>query len=40
MEVNEDFGPLLPISMYGASKLACEAMISAYCHLYEMQAWI
>lgn len=36
----EDFGPLLPISMYGASKLACEAMISAYCHLYDMQAWI
>jgi UDP-glucose 4-epimerase len=36
----EDFGPLLPISMYGASKLSCEAMISAYCYLYGMQAWI
>jgi len=27
----EDYGPLLPISVYGASKLACEAMISSYC---------
>lgn len=26
----ESYGPLLPISLYGASKLACEAMISAY----------
>ena len=36
----EDYGPLLPISMYGASKLACEAMISAFCHMFNMQAWI
>ena len=36
----EDYGPLLPISMYGASKLACEAMISAFCHMFDMQAWI
>jgi len=27
MEFPEDHGPLLPISPYGASKLACEAMI-------------
>ena len=26
----EDYGPLEPISFYGASKAACEAMISAY----------
>ena len=26
----EGYGPLLPISLYGASKLACEALISAY----------
>lgn len=26
----ENYGPLLPISIYGASKLACESMISAY----------
>lgn len=36
----EDFGPLLPTSMYGASKLAAEGLISAFCHLYEMQSWI
>ncbi len=36
----EDYGPLLPISMYGASKLACEAMISAFCHMFDIQAWI
>jgi len=30
----EDFGPLIPISLYGASKLACEALISAYASMY------
>lgn len=38
--VSEDYGPLLPISLYGASKLACEGLISAFCHLFDMQAWI
>lgn len=36
----EEVGPLLPISMYGAGKLACEGYISAYCHLFGVQAWI
>ncbi|VVB66909.1 L-arabinose 1-dehydrogenase (NAD(P)(+)) [uncultured archaeon] len=36
----EDYGPLLPISLYGASKLSCEALISSYCHTFEMQSWI
>ena len=36
----EDYGPLLPISFYGASKLACEGLISAFCHNFKMQAWI
>jgi UDP-glucose 4-epimerase len=36
----ENYGPLLPISMYGASKMACEGLISAFCHLFDMQAWI
>lgn len=36
----EDYGPLLPISLYGASKLCCEALISAYCHTFEMKSWI
>lgn len=30
MPTPENYGPLLPISLYGASKLACEALISAY----------
>jgi UDP-glucose 4-epimerase len=34
----ENYGPLMPISLYGSSKLACEAMISAYCHTFEMTA--
>jgi UDP-glucose 4-epimerase len=36
----EDYGPLLPISLYGASKLSCEALISSYCHTFKMQSWI
>ncbi len=36
----EKYGPLLPISLYGASKLSCEALISSYCHTFEMQSWI
>jgi UDP-glucose 4-epimerase len=35
----EDYTPLEPISVYGASKLACEALISAYCHSFNMKAW-
>ena len=26
--------------MYGASKLAAEGLISAFCHMYDMQSWI
>ncbi len=36
----EDYGPLMPISLYGASKLACEALISSYCHTFGMESWI
>lgn len=36
----EDFGPLLPISMYGASKLASEGLISAFCHMFDMRGYI
>jgi UDP-glucose 4-epimerase len=36
----EHVGPLLPISLYGAAKLACETLISAYCHIFDMQAWM
>lgn len=36
----EDYGPLVPISIYGASKLACEALISSYCHTFDQSAVI
>jgi UDP-glucose 4-epimerase len=36
----EDYAPLLPISVYGASKLACEALISSYCYSFGMKSWI
>lgn len=36
----EDTGMLFPVSLYGAAKLACEGMISAYCHLFGIQSWI
>jgi UDP-glucose 4-epimerase len=39
-ETTEEFGPLLPISMYGAGKLGAEGVISAMCHMFDMQAWI
>ncbi len=38
--VREDFGPLLPISLYGAGKLACEGLISGYCGTFGLQAWV
>jgi UDP-glucose 4-epimerase len=34
----EDHGPCVPISTYGASKLACEALIAAYCHMFGITA--
>jgi UDP-glucose 4-epimerase len=35
-EADEDYGPAIPISTYGASKLAGESLISAYCHMFEL----
>jgi UDP-glucose 4-epimerase len=32
----ENYGPCVPISTYGASKLACEGLIAAYCHMFEL----
>ncbi len=34
-EADEDYGPLLPISTYGASKLAGEVLITSYCHMFD-----
>ncbi|MEE8373613.1 MAG: NAD-dependent epimerase/dehydratase family protein [Dehalococcoidia bacterium] len=38
--VDESFGPLMPISLYGAGKLACEGLISAYSHLFGIRSWV
>jgi len=40
LPVTEEYGPLLPISLYGASKVAGEGLMSAFCHVFEMQAYI
>ena len=40
LELNERYGPMLPISLYGASKLACEGLISAYSSLFGIRGWI
>lgn len=37
-EVDEGFGPLIPISTYGASKLGCEALLAAYAHMFGIDA--
>jgi UDP-glucose 4-epimerase len=36
----ENIGPMLPISLYGAGKVACEGFISAYSHLFGVRAMI
>lgn len=36
----ENYGPLKPISLYGASKLACEALISGYVGMFGLRAVI
>jgi UDP-glucose 4-epimerase len=36
----EDYGPLLPISMYGAGKLGAEALISAFANMFGLSAYI
>ena len=33
----ESYGPCFPISTYGASKMACEALISSYCYMFSMR---
>ena len=38
-EADEDFRPLLPVSTYGASKLAGEALISAYCFMFGLTGY-
>ena len=40
VEANENYGPLTPISTYAASKLAGEALISAYCHMFDLSSCV
>jgi UDP-glucose 4-epimerase len=32
----ENYSPMYPISLYGSTKLACEAIISGYCHMFDI----
>lgn len=34
VEFPESYGPCIPISTYGASKLASESLIASYCHMF------
>jgi UDP-glucose 4-epimerase len=36
--VSEDYAPMVPVSTYGASKLAGEAMIASYCSMFGLHA--
>ncbi len=36
----ESYGPLLPISLYAASKIACEGLITSFSHLYGINYYI
>jgi UDP-glucose 4-epimerase len=36
----ENYGPLFPISLYGASKLACEGLISTFSNNFSIKAWL
>jgi UDP-glucose 4-epimerase len=38
--LREDYGPLLPISMYGAGKLSSEGLAAAYAGTFGFQSWI
>ena len=40
MPTPEDYGPIFPISLYAASKVACESLVTAFVHNYDMRAWI
>ena len=40
LSICEDYGPLIPVSHYGASKLSAESMISAFVHMHDLKALI
>lgn len=39
-KINEDLGPLRPISFYGAAKCSAESYISAFAHRFAISSWI
>ncbi len=40
LPISEDYSPIRPWSIYGASKYAAEAFISSYVNLFGLQAWM
>jgi len=40
MPTPETYGPIKPISLYGASKLASEALIAAWCGTFGAKSWV
>ena len=40
MPTPEDYGPILPISLYAASKVASETLITAFASNYAIRSWI
>ena len=38
--IPESYGPLKPISLYGAAKLGAEGLITSFCGTFDFQAWI
>lgn len=38
--VSEDYSPIIPVSTYGAQKLASEALISAYSFMFDMRGMV
>lgn len=40
MPTPEEYGPIFPISLYAASKVACETLITAFASNYQIRSWI
>ena len=40
ISISENFGPTLPISLYGAGKMSAESLITAYCGTFGFKSWI
>lgn len=40
MPTPENYGPLFPISLYAATKVACETLMTAFAHGYDITCWM